>query len=276
MGWIDGLLGGFGSLIGSGINAGLQSQINKQNADLQKEFAQNSLQWKVQDAKKAGIAPEIALGAQGYSASPSYVGSDSGGGVSSAFKHFGSAIDNYINDEEDKRQLELEGLRLDNEAKRKKLQGSDPFGGFVGTPMVQVGLPPTSNDPKEAIYNLDKALKAETGYSVTSTLDGKGIRIGYDPNSIDGQQSAEIGLDFGLINTARINYDVYKSIPRLEKEARKRGLLKKDEEFEFVPSRNGVELYPVKKSRPTYKQKVDKIFNKYGGNPYNNSTFFKR
>lgn len=148
MGWIDGLLGGFGSLIGSGINAGVQSQINKQNADLQKEFAQNSLQWKVQDAKKAGIAPEIALGAQGYSASPSYVGSDSGG-VSSAFKHFGSAIDNYINDEEDKRQLELESLKLDNETKRAELMklknAKDPdlYGGtlpnaYVPQPFTQI------------------------------------------------------------------------------------------------------------------------------------------
>lgn len=40
------------------------------NANLQKEFAQNSIQWKVQDAMKAGLHPLAALGASGYSASP--------------------------------------------------------------------------------------------------------------------------------------------------------------------------------------------------------------
>lgn len=50
-----------------------QANINLQNYNMQKEFAQNSLRWKVEDAIKAGIHPLAALGAQGYSASPSSV-----------------------------------------------------------------------------------------------------------------------------------------------------------------------------------------------------------
>lgn len=43
-----------------------------ENARLQREFAQNSIRWKVNDAKMAGIHPTYALGAQGTSFSPMY------------------------------------------------------------------------------------------------------------------------------------------------------------------------------------------------------------
>lgn len=51
---------------------------NKANVLLQKEFAQKGIQWRVADAKKAGISPLAALGAQLHSAAPTYVGSDPG------------------------------------------------------------------------------------------------------------------------------------------------------------------------------------------------------
>lgn len=46
-----------------------QSAVDAQRAQdiaLQKEFAQNSIQWKVEDAKKAGLHPLAALGVSGY------------------------------------------------------------------------------------------------------------------------------------------------------------------------------------------------------------------
>lgn len=49
---------------------------NKFNYDMQKEFAQNGIRWKVEDAIAAGIHPLAALGAQGYSASPSAIASE--------------------------------------------------------------------------------------------------------------------------------------------------------------------------------------------------------
>lgn len=47
-----------------------QQQIFNKNANLQREFAQNSIQWRVNDAKRAGIHPLYALGAQGSSYTP--------------------------------------------------------------------------------------------------------------------------------------------------------------------------------------------------------------
>lgn len=52
-------------------------QAGNANYAMQKEFAQNSIRWKIEDARQAGISPLAALGASGYSASPSYVGSTS-------------------------------------------------------------------------------------------------------------------------------------------------------------------------------------------------------
>jgi hypothetical protein len=44
------------------------------NADLQREFAQHGISWKVADAARAGIHPLAALGVQTHSASPVHVG----------------------------------------------------------------------------------------------------------------------------------------------------------------------------------------------------------
>lgn len=49
------------------------------NADMQREFAQNGIRWKVEDARAAGIHPMYALGAQTHSFQPSAVGDTSFG-----------------------------------------------------------------------------------------------------------------------------------------------------------------------------------------------------
>lgn len=48
--------------------------MRNQDAELQREFARNSIRWRVEDAQAAGIHPLAALGASGYNASPSAVG----------------------------------------------------------------------------------------------------------------------------------------------------------------------------------------------------------
>jgi len=51
-----------------------QDETNRQNERLQKEFAQNGLRWKVEDARRAGLHPLAVLGGSGYNAAPSFVG----------------------------------------------------------------------------------------------------------------------------------------------------------------------------------------------------------
>lgn len=112
----------FGNLLSAPVNAALSDMANQKNHQMQKEFAQNSIQWKVEDAKKAGIHPAIALGAQGYSASPSYVAPDVSSGFNGAFKHFGTALDSFIEDKSEERKLSLESQRLSNEAQKLEIE----------------------------------------------------------------------------------------------------------------------------------------------------------
>lgn len=69
------------SLLGGLLNSNAQKdaqqtqmQIAQQNIALQKEFAQSGIQWKVQDANKAGIHPLYALGASTHNFAPVSVG----------------------------------------------------------------------------------------------------------------------------------------------------------------------------------------------------------
>lgn len=66
-----------GPLIGGLINRSSNNSAGDQNAALQREFAQNGIRWRVEDAKAAGLHPLAALGAQTTSFAPSYVGDTS-------------------------------------------------------------------------------------------------------------------------------------------------------------------------------------------------------
>ncbi|CAM3387128.1 hypothetical protein [Helicobacter labetoulli] len=68
------------NFVGGLMNMNNQNKLAERQENLQREFAQNSIQWRVNDAKKAGIHPIAALGSQGISYNPSYVGGDNFGG----------------------------------------------------------------------------------------------------------------------------------------------------------------------------------------------------
>lgn len=78
-----------GSIIGGLASAAASLFGAKSEADTQKQFAQKGIQWKVEDAKKAGIHPLFALGANTVSYQPSNVGSSLG----SALSEMGAGID---------------------------------------------------------------------------------------------------------------------------------------------------------------------------------------
>jgi len=72
-----------------------QRAIADQNIKLQKQFAQQGIRWKVEDAKRAGISPLYALGANTVSFSPVSVGTTvpDFSGIASAGQDIGRAID---------------------------------------------------------------------------------------------------------------------------------------------------------------------------------------
>lgn len=108
-------------LIGAGIGAGtdilggqLAAAQNRQSqrfsADLQREFAQHGIQWRVEDAKRAGLHPLAALGMMPASASPMVIGDVAGEGIAKAGQSIGSAV----SQSQDQKALTVANLRLLN------------------------------------------------------------------------------------------------------------------------------------------------------------------
>lgn len=69
---VGGILGGKSSEKNAQTNADAALQAAKLNTEYQKEFAQQGVRWRVEDAREAGIHPLAALGAQTPTYSPSF------------------------------------------------------------------------------------------------------------------------------------------------------------------------------------------------------------
>lgn len=100
---LDALLSAGTSILGGLLNKSSSDKANEINQAnvlrqeaLQREFAQSGIQWKVEDAKKAGVHPLYALGAQTTSYSPTTVGAvgdtSLGSGIASAGQDLSRAI----------------------------------------------------------------------------------------------------------------------------------------------------------------------------------------
>lgn len=128
-----------GPLIGAGVSlaGGLLSQkasanqaayVSSMNYKQAKEFAHNQIQWRVSDAKKAGIHPLVALGASGYQSAPTAVGADTsalsnglsemGQNLSRAFNAYQTRSDRL---REQKKMDRLNDLRMKLELKKYDL-----------------------------------------------------------------------------------------------------------------------------------------------------------
>ena len=89
---------------------------------MQREFAQNSIRWKIADAAAAGLSPLAAIGGQGYSASPSFVASPASRSMSDMVRGMGQNISRSVAATQTlaERKLAeetLRGIRLENDLK---------------------------------------------------------------------------------------------------------------------------------------------------------------
>lgn len=112
------------------------------NIALQKEFAQMGIQWKVQDARAAGINPLAALGASTASFSPVSIGQDTTDHAGAGMRNLGQDIQRAISSTSTAEQrqmqtlqvqgaqLDLQGKAIDNQIKQtqlNKIQGGPSF-----------------------------------------------------------------------------------------------------------------------------------------------------
>lgn len=139
---------GLGSLIDGMFNlAGgyMNDKANERQSELdyqrQKEFAQNSIQWKAQDAIKAGFHPLAALGTQSASYSPSGM---AGGGVGDALANTGQALSRGVRQALDTQARK--NSKLDLEIKQEQLKQSR-----LQTASMQKSLARMGQNPKPEV-----------------------------------------------------------------------------------------------------------------------------
>ncbi len=119
------LVQGMFNLAGGALNDWSQAQQNELDYQRQKEFAQNSMQWKAEDARKAGFHPLAALGTLSANYTPS---ASAGGGIGDALMNTGQAVGRGVSralDPETKMNRRLMALQLrQEELKTKALEDS--------------------------------------------------------------------------------------------------------------------------------------------------------
>ena len=183
------------SLLGGSLNRSSQNRANDANADLQREFAQNGVRWKVEDAKAAGIHPLFALGAQTMGAAPSYVGDTSmGSAMASIGQDIGRAIDAKRTQPE-RSQARLEALtvqraELENDLLRSQIAKLNQPGNPPALPGSAGKEPGVMIVPKEVIANHgDTEVGKAAAHRISDFSNGDTVRI----PSNDMQQAIEEG-----------------------------------------------------------------------------------
>lgn len=103
-----------------------QDQVNIANAELQREFAKNSIRWRIEDAASVGLSPLAAIGASSYNASPSHVASGPDHTKSEMYSRMGQNISRAVQstmtqDERVMSRLSVERANLENELLRTQI-----------------------------------------------------------------------------------------------------------------------------------------------------------
>ena len=93
LGLLSGAIGAAANLFAGSKQAKANEWARQEDYAHQKEFAQSGITWKVEDAKRAGIHPAIALGAQPASYSPIGVGDTGTQHLAAAGQDISRAID---------------------------------------------------------------------------------------------------------------------------------------------------------------------------------------
>lgn len=147
------IAGALGGLVGSLFGSNKEADMAEKNIELQREFAQNGIRWKVKDAQKAGIHPLYALGAQTTAFSPVSVGSTD---FATAGQNIGSAIGAMVTPKEKigdfqktVQQLTLQKMGLENELLASSLRNVNQPGRGPGMPVGRM-IPGQGNTPATA------------------------------------------------------------------------------------------------------------------------------
>lgn len=155
-----------------------QSDIAYRNAEMQREFAQQGVRWRVEDARAAGVSPLVALGAQTHSFAPSMVGdTSSGSAMASMGQNIMRAVDSTRTQserEEKALELRLENQSLQNDLLRLQIQNASnpPFPEVDNDPLRKIVSGDTLGRDPSAI-NDSAFVQTPTGLAIVPAKDVK-------------------------------------------------------------------------------------------------------
>lgn len=200
-----------GSSIAGGImNSNAQKDANRVNQEnairqeaLQREFAQNSIQWKAADALKAGIHPLYAMGAPTTSYSPVTVGAQASTGLGSGIASAGQDISRAMQATQSQpardaafvktsQALTLTKMGLENELlasqiAKQRAQIGPPLP-TLNTKTLIDGQPATALvTPAGATVKADDIKQTADTIPATNRIRPAGIRLYTNPNFSDAE-----------------------------------------------------------------------------------------
>lgn len=165
------LFSALGGLAGNALSGLFGNYQQKENRQSQENFAKNTVKWRVQDAREAGINPLVALGANVHSFTPqsvgtpdfSYAGQDLGKALSMQFTSAGKKLARTTVDQQTET---LNNMRLQNQLLQEQIKAlknppaptADPGGGSLpGIPgqSPSVGDPSANYVPTEVNMSMD-------------------------------------------------------------------------------------------------------------------------
>lgn len=164
MGFLSSAVSAAGSIAGGLISKNANENALATQTKLQREFAQNGIQWRVADARKAGIHPLAALGVQTSSYTPQVIGDTLGSAVGDAFGRMGQGLSRPIKASQTQFErnlqdaqitrisLENEGQGLKNEILRQQLASA--------VAVSNTGLPPASPGSGSSRSKIPNAIDA--------------------------------------------------------------------------------------------------------------------
>lgn len=169
---IGSVIGGYFSKKSDQRNIAAQKEINAQNLQAQQDMAQNQLQWRVEDAKKAGLHPLAGIGATPYQAIPTAqayertAGRDFGNNLAQAFSKLDFGSQKKLRD------LEIERASLENELLRTNIRS-------IANPGIQPSVAMTKqNNSGNPLVNTNKS--EITANDPTAQHITAGVKPGFD------------------------------------------------------------------------------------------------
>lgn len=206
---IGDLIGAAASIFGGLQGQKSQEKMAQQNIQLQKDFAQQGIQWKVEDAKKAGIHPLYALGANTHSFAPVSIGDSLSSSIANAGQYLGRAANATATSGQRVsaataaiEALSVERAGLENELLRSQIRRNNSAGTPPAHPGVnpQTLIPGQGNAPLPGVeidFNPHKVtgVNPATGWGEVGTIPAQGWQknpYGYFPvPSADVKQRIE-------------------------------------------------------------------------------------